>query len=82
MGFRGKLFRNGIAWLNVTGELREHAGLWEGTFLTCNGFYSGPGDRLELHLEDGRRGRFEVLGVRLTRDDQAEVRFALTGPPR
>ena len=55
MRFRGRVFRKGLPWLTVEGELREEAGGWVGTFLTYSGFYSSPGDRLELLLEDGRR---------------------------
>ena len=80
MRFKGRVFRKGLFWLTVAGELREEAGGWVGVFWTYSGFWSGPGDRLELLLEDGRRARFEILGGRLTPAGDAEVRFALTEP--
>jgi hypothetical protein len=80
MCFRGMVYRKGIPWLTVTGELREKAGRWEGTFLTSGGFYARDGDRLELRLDDGRRVPVRVLGFEVTRDWHAEVRVVLAGP--
>jgi hypothetical protein len=78
MRFKGKVYRKGVPWLTVAGDLRGT----EGTFLTSGGFYAAAGDPLELRLDDGRRLSIRVLDFRMTRDGQAEVRFVTAGPPR
>jgi hypothetical protein len=71
MRFKGKVWRKGVPWLTVAGEL----GGTEGTFLTSGGFYAAAGDPLELRLDDGRRVPIRVLGFKVRPDWQAEVRL-------
>jgi hypothetical protein len=38
MRFRARIYRKGVPWLTVTGEIHEQGGQQEGTFLTSGGF--------------------------------------------